>query len=149
MQGYRFGKFVPGKGKSKFEQLLDIFLQMMFKIWLNGSNENLIPIEQFGDWYISMFVMAVIQSIAETNVEDKCLFLFEEPESFLHENHQEYFYKMVLCKLAINHQVIYTTHSDRMIDFFDTKGIIQYAEVLESAGDLPDFVAVQSALASL
>jgi predicted ATP-dependent endonuclease of OLD family len=47
-----------------------------------------------------MFVMAVIQAIAEENIEDKCLFLFEEPESFLHENHQEYFYKMVLCGLS-------------------------------------------------
>jgi predicted ATP-dependent endonuclease of OLD family len=47
-----------------------------------------------------MFVMAVIQAIAESETKDQCLFLFEEPESFLHENHQEYFYKMVLCKLA-------------------------------------------------
>lgn len=104
----------------------DIFLKMLFKIGLNGDNENLIPLDHFGDGFISMFVMAVIQAIAETNVEDKCLFLFEEPESFLHENHQEYFYKMVLCSLAERgHQVIYTTHSDRMIDAFDTKGIIR------------------------
>lgn len=104
----------------------DIFLQMLFKIGLNGDNSNLIPIEHFGDGYISMFVMAVIQSIAESQLDDKCLFLFEEPESFLHENHQEYFYKMVLCSLAEKgHQVIYTTHSDRMVDVFDTKSIIR------------------------
>jgi len=104
----------------------DIFLKMMFKVGLNGSTDNLIPIEHFGDGFISMFVMAVIQAIAETNTEDKCLFLFEEPESFLHENHQEYFYKMVLCTLSERgHQVIYTTHSDKMIDAFDTKGIIR------------------------
>ena len=104
----------------------DIFLKMLFKIGLNGNTDNLIPIDHFGDGFISMFVMAVIQAIAETNTDDKCLFLFEEPESFLHENHQEYFYKMVLCGLAEKgHQVIYTTHSDRMIDAFDTKGIIR------------------------
>lgn len=104
----------------------DIFLKMMFKVGLNGNSENLIPIDHFGDGFISMFVMAVIQAIAETNIDDRCLFLFEEPESFLHENHQEYFYKMVLCTLAEKgHQVIYTTHSDRMIDAFDTKGIIR------------------------
>lgn len=104
----------------------DIFLQMLFKIGLNGNSENLIPIEQFGDGFISMFVMAVIQAIAETNTSDKCVFLFEEPESFLHENHQEYFYKMVLSQLANKgHQVIYTTHSDKMIDIFDTKSIIR------------------------
>lgn len=104
----------------------DIFLKMLFKIGLNGDQENLIPIDHFGDGFISMFVMAVIQSIAESNTEDQCLFLFEEPESFLHENHQEYFYKTVLCGLAEKgHQVIYTTHSDKMIDPFDTKGLIR------------------------
>ena len=104
----------------------DIFLEMMFKIGLNGDTENLIPLEHFGDGYISMFVMAVIQAIAEENTDDECLFLFEEPESFLHENHQEYFYKTVLCGLAEkNHQVIYTTHSDKMIDIFETKSIVR------------------------
>jgi predicted ATP-dependent endonuclease of OLD family len=104
----------------------DIFLKMIFKIGLNGNTDNLIPIDHFGDGFISMFVMAVIQAIAESNTEDKCLFLFEEPESFLHENHQEYFYKTVLCGLAEKgHQVIYTTHSEKMIDPFDTKGLIR------------------------
>jgi len=104
----------------------DIFLKMMFKIGLNGDKENLVPIDHFGDGYISMFVMAVIQAIAESNTQDECLFLFEEPESFLHENHQEYFYKTVLCGLAKKgHQVIYTTHSDKMLDPFDTKGLIR------------------------
>jgi len=104
----------------------DIFLQMMFKIGLYGEKENLVPLDHFGDGFISMFVMAVIKAIAESNTEDKCLFLFEEPESFLHENHQEYFYKTVLCGLSEKeHQVIYTTHSDRMLDIFDTKGLIR------------------------
>lgn len=104
----------------------DIFLQMVFKIGLHGSTTNLIPIDQFGDGYISMFVMAVIQAIAKFNSSDSCLFIFEEPESFLHENHQEYFYKNVLCELAEKeHQVIYTTHSDKMVDIFDTQSIIR------------------------
>ncbi|MFM7458607.1 MAG: ATP-dependent nuclease [bacterium] len=103
----------------------DIFHEMIFKIGLNGRQENLVPIDHFGDGYIAMFVMAVIQAIAEED-DDKCLFLFEEPESFLHENHQEYFYKMVLCKLAEKgHQVIYTTHSGRMVDIFNTEGLIR------------------------
>lgn len=103
----------------------NIFLQMMFKIGLNWEVENLVPIDHFWDGYISMFVMSVVQSIAESNIDDKCLFLFEEPESFLHENHQEYFYKMVLCKLSEKHQVIYTTHSDKMVDIFDTRWLIR------------------------
>ena len=124
----------------------DIFLKMLFKIGLNGNTDNLIPIDHFGDGFISMFVMAVIQAIAETNTDDKCLFLFEEPESFLHENHQEYFYKMVLCGLAENgHQVIYTTHSDRMIDAFDTKGIIrlemdEYNQTVKAYNNIGEFV---------
>ncbi|WP_188066562.1 ATP-dependent nuclease [Brevibacillus brevis] len=105
----------------------DIFLEMIFKIGLNGNMDNLVPIDHFGDGYISMFVMAVIQAIAESDETDKCLFLFEEPESFLHENHQEYFYKTVLCGLAEKgHQVIYTTHSDEMLDIFDTRGLIRF-----------------------
>lgn len=33
---------------------------------------------------------------------------------------------MVLCKLAEKgHQVIYTTHSDRMVDIFNTEGLIR------------------------
>lgn len=104
----------------------DIFLQMIFKIGLNGNNNKLIPINHFGDGYISMFVMAVIQAIAEEEVDDKCLFIFEEPESFLHENHQEYFYKTVLCELAKKgHQVIYTTHSDKMVDITEPDSLIR------------------------
>jgi predicted ATP-dependent endonuclease of OLD family len=104
----------------------DIFLQMVFKIGLNGKADKLVPIDHFGDGYISMFVMAVIQAIAEEKTEDKCLFLFEEPESFLHENHQEYFYKTVLCELAQKgHQVIYTTHSDKMVDITKPDSLIR------------------------
>ncbi len=104
----------------------DIFLQMIFKIGLNGQTDKLVPIDHFGDGYISMFVMAVIQAIAEENTSDQCLFLFEEPESFLHENHQEYFYKMVLCKLSDKgHQVIYTTHSDKMVDILEPNSLIR------------------------
>lgn len=120
----RANKFFVDFGLPDYE---DIFLDMVFKIGLNGSNENLIPIDHFGDGYISMFVMAIIQAIAESNTKDQCLFLFEEPESFLHENHQEYFYKTVLCNLAEKgHQVIYSTHSDKMIDAFDTRGIVRF-----------------------
>jgi len=39
--------------------------------------------------------------------------------------------------------------SKRSAFVVDAEGIIQYAEVLESAGDLPNFPAVQSVLASL
>lgn len=122
----------------------DIFLKMLFKVGLNGDSENLVPIDHFGDGYISMFVMAVIQAISEFNIDDKCLFLFEEPESFLHENHQEYFYKTVLCGLAEKgHQVIYTTHSDKMVDPFDTKGLIRL-EINENNETIKKYNSVEN-----
>lgn len=115
----------------------ELFLGMIFKVGLNsfdGGRENreMLPITNFGDGYISMFIMAVIQAIAETTLDrntgeaHQCIFLFEEPESFLHENHQEFFYKKVICGLSQKgHQVIYTTHSHKMLDAFDTEGIIR------------------------
>ncbi len=47
----------------------DIFLQMMFKIGLNGNKDKLVPIEHFGDGYISMFVMAVIKKLLLKNMK--------------------------------------------------------------------------------
>ena len=29
MKGYRFSRFDPGEGKSRFEQLLDLFMQLL------------------------------------------------------------------------------------------------------------------------
>jgi glutaredoxin-dependent peroxiredoxin len=39
--------------------------------------------------------------------------------------------------------------SKRSAFVIDKEGIVQYAEVLESAGDLPDFEAVKQILSSL
>lgn len=39
--------------------------------------------------------------------------------------------------------------SKRAAFVVDTKGVIQYAEVLESAGDLPDFESIKETLSSL
>ncbi|MDX1917981.1 MAG: AAA family ATPase [Candidatus Caenarcaniphilales bacterium] len=100
----------------------DIFLEMIFKIGINDDCAK-VPLDHLGDGYISMFVMSVIEAIANSD-EGGNLFIFEEPETYLHENHQEYFYNKVLCKLAKNNQVIYTTHSKRMVDIFSPESII-------------------------
>jgi peroxiredoxin len=39
--------------------------------------------------------------------------------------------------------------SKRAAFVIDKKGIVQYAEVLETATDLPDFTAIQTTLAGL
>ncbi len=112
--------------KLEHPDIEDYLLNMAFRYKLEEDSDTLLPIGNFGDGYISMFVIAVLQSIAQEDSSDRCLFLFEEPESFLHENHQEYFYHKILCGLAEGgHQVIYTTHSDRLVDVFDTKGLIR------------------------
>lgn len=100
----------------------DIFYKMMFSVKTDDYN---LPIENHWDWYISMFIIAVLRTIAEKNTNWWALFLFEEPETFLHENHQEYFYNKVLCELAKNNQVIYTTHSKKMVDIFSPETIIR------------------------
>lgn len=52
------------------------------------------------------------------------MYIFEEPETFLHENFEEYFYEL-LCKLSQNNQVIITTHSKKFIDIFHPNSIIR------------------------
>ncbi|MEI6729474.1 MAG: AAA family ATPase [bacterium] len=100
----------------------DIFYKMVFSL---KTENGVLPIENFGDGYISMFIIAMLQAIAKDNNESGNLFIFEEPETFLHENHQEYFYKKVLCELAKKNQVIYTTHSKKMVDIFNPETIIR------------------------
>jgi putative ATP-dependent endonuclease of the OLD family len=100
----------------------DIFYKMVFSL---KTENGILPIENFGDGYISMFIIAMLQAIAKDNNEKGNVFIFEEPETFLHENHQEYFYNKVLCELAKNNQVIYTTHSKKMVDIFSPETIIR------------------------
>jgi putative ATP-dependent endonuclease of OLD family len=102
----------------------DIFLEMIFKVGLNDDSVK-VPLDHLGDGYLSMFVISIIESIADDQSEGGNLFVFEEPETFLHENHQEYFYNKVLCKLARRNQVIYTTHSKKMVDIFSPETIIR------------------------
>jgi putative ATP-dependent endonuclease of the OLD family len=116
----------------------DIFYKMVFSL---KTENGVLPIENFGDGYVSMFIIAMLQAIAQDNNESGNLFIFEEPETFLHENHQEYFYKKVLCELAKKNQVIYTTHSKKMVDIFSPETIIRLShdgkstKVYQAIGD--------------
>ena len=59
--------------------------------------------------------------------------------------------------VSSKYETIYTSFTDMMMNgvskrsafIIDTKGIIQYVEVLESAGDLPNFDAINLKLESL
>lgn len=82
-----------------------------------------LPIEQMGKGFISLFVVALFKAILNTD-EGGNIFILEEPETFLHEHFQEYFYK-ILCELAEKNQVIYTTHSKKFVNLFEPKSIIR------------------------
>lgn len=82
-----------------------------------------LPICNYGRGFSLLFIVALLKILSKSKDGGK-IFVIEEPETFLHEHYQEYFYQ-VLCELAKNNQVIYTTHSKKFIDLFDPKTIIK------------------------
>lgn len=96
--------------------------QLEFQI--RESNESpRLPVLRNGMGFISLFVTALLRALVEADTGGN-VFILEEPESFLHEHYQEYFYK-VLCELASNNQVILTTHSKKFVNIFQPKSIIR------------------------
>lgn len=86
-------------------------------------DKPLIPLENMGNGYRALFIIAILRAIAEDESWNK-IFILEEPETFLHEHYQEYFYE-VLKKIAVNNQVILTTHSKKFVDVFNPQTIIR------------------------
>lgn len=101
----------------------DIYDSMEFRI-SDAANKPPIPLENLGDGFRSMLVIAILKVLLNTNEGQKIIIL-EEPETFLHENFQEYFYN-ILRKLAKNNQVIYTTHSKKFVNIFKPKSILRF-----------------------
>jgi putative ATP-dependent endonuclease of OLD family len=87
-----------------------------------SPNGRKIPIENTGNGFTALFVIALFESLI--NEDSKSIFLIDEPETFLHEHYQEHFY-MVLKQLALKNQVVYTTHSKKFIDIFSPQTIIR------------------------
>ena len=100
----------------------EIYDSITFKL-SDHPTKPAVSIEKLGEGFKSMLIIAILRSLAELNSGERII-IFEEPETFLHEHFQEYFYK-VLCKLAENNQVIYTTHSKKFVDVFNPKSIIK------------------------
>ena len=88
-----------------------------------NENKPLISVDNFWNWFRSLLVFSIFEAISESE-EWWNIFIFEEPETFLHENFEEYFYEL-LQKLAENNQVIITTHSKKFVDIFDVWTIIR------------------------
>jgi putative ATP-dependent endonuclease of the OLD family len=81
-----------------------------------------LPITRYGNGFIFLFVISLIKAIIESKKGGN-IFIIEEPETFLHENYQDYFYKL-LEKLADNNQVIYTTHSKKFVNLFEPQHMV-------------------------
>lgn len=87
------------------------------------ENKPKLPISRFGNGFIFLFVISLFKAIIESEKGGN-IFIIEEPETFLHEHYQDYFYKL-LEKLAENNQVIYTTHSKKFVNLFEPRSIIK------------------------
>ncbi len=103
-----------------------IYDSMTFRLADNDKKPPL-PLDNLGDGFQSILIIAILQVLIETHVGGKIIVL-EEPEAFLHEHFQEYFYKL-LCDLAKNNQVIYTTHSKKFVNIFEPDSIIKVNSV--------------------
>ena len=104
---------------------VDIFYKNL-EFMLKDNNDPAkpqLPITNYGRGFLLLFIVALLKILSREK-EGGNIFVIEEPETFLHEHYQEYFYK-VLCELAIKNQVIYTTHSKKFIDLFDPRTIIK------------------------
>lgn len=88
-----------------------------------NKDKPLISVDNFWSWFRSLLVFSIFEAISESN-EWGNVYIFEEPETFLHENFEEYFYSL-LEKLAENNQVIITTHSKKFVNIFETGTIIR------------------------
>lgn len=88
-----------------------------------NENKPLISVDNFWNWFRSLLVFSIFEAISESE-EWWNIFIFEEPETFLHENFEEYFFEL-LQKLAENNQVIITTHSKKFVDVFNVWTIVR------------------------
>ncbi len=107
----------------KLPECDEIYDSMSFKLSDNINNKPPIPLSRLGDGFRAMLIIAILRILINTGEGEKII-LIEEPETFLHEHFQEYFYG-VLCELARNNQVIYTTHSKKFVNVFRPESIIR------------------------
>jgi putative ATP-dependent endonuclease of the OLD family len=100
----------------------EIYDSMEFMLSDNKTKPP-IPLEQLGEGFKALLIIAILRTLLKTDEGGKILIL-EEPETYLHEHFQEYFYN-ILCDLAKKNQVIYTTHSKKFVNIFVPESIIR------------------------
>jgi putative ATP-dependent endonuclease of the OLD family len=101
----------------------DLFFSNLHFSVREASDCPLLPMERMGTGFISLFVVALLRAMIDTDEGGKII-LLDEPETFLHEHFQEYFFE-VLRELARKNQIIYTTHSKKFVDPFDSASIVR------------------------
>lgn len=102
-------------------ELEDILKNLMFYL-SDNKGKPFLPLQNMGTGYISLFVVGVLQYLSGSSEGGK-IYLIEEPETYLHEHFQEHFYQ-ILCKLAINNQVILSSHSKKFVNLFEPRSIV-------------------------
>jgi putative ATP-dependent endonuclease of the OLD family len=83
-----------------------------------------LPIQNLGNGFSSLFIVALFRALVDSDKGGN-IFIIEEPETYLHEHFQEYFYD-VLIKLSEKNQVIITTHSKKFINIFKPESILRF-----------------------
>lgn len=96
---------------------------LTFYIKDNPSKPKL-PIQNLGNGFSSLFIVALFRALIDTDKGGN-IFIVEEPETYLHEHFQEYFYD-VLINLSQKNQVIITTHSKKFINIFKPESILRF-----------------------
>jgi len=121
----------------------EIYDSMEFMLSDNKTKPP-IPLEQLGEGFKALLIIAILRTLLKTDEGGKII-LLEEPETYLHEHFQEYFYN-ILCELAKKNQVIYTTHSKKFVNIFIPESIIRvqnpeylYSKIVQNKGPKIDY----------
>lgn len=87
-----------------------------FSILFQDSNTaHPVDAERMGSGIQSAVVISLLQAYRELN-KDTALLLFEEPELFLHPHGRRHLFRLLCALEAKGTQVLYTTHSQDLVD---------------------------------
>jgi putative ATP-dependent endonuclease of OLD family len=91
---------------------MDDLIKKSFEAYTKNGQSGELPIESHGMGFQRSLIFYLLCNVAELSTSPKklTLYLIEEPELFLHPNHQKHF-RNKLISLSKNNQVFVTSHS--------------------------------------
>jgi putative ATP-dependent endonuclease of the OLD family len=91
---------------------VDDLIKKSFEAYTKNGLSGELPIESQGMGFQRSLIFSLLCNVAELSTSSKklTLYLIEEPELFLHPNHQKHF-RNRLVSLSKNDQVFVTSHS--------------------------------------